>query len=380
MDVCERHKVTTTTVKAGELDLATPSGRAIARTLGAWARFEVEHKSERIRRQQAQAAAEGKWLGGYPPFGWNMHADGTVTINETQAREVRSACAQLLAGTSMGSIVKDLNGRGVTTVTGKPWSYATLRQVVKRPRNAGLATYHGEIVGRSEFPPIVSEDIWRAVVAYVGNPARRRSQSNRLRYLLPGLALCPCGSTVGSASASTGDGETYRKVYRCRERRGNGSHVARTVADVDKYVRRVAIERLSRDDAADLLVTGPDEDEASALADEAKALRKLIHEAGEMWERGTMPTAEYEERAGRLRERLAAVEAKQVPDPTTKVLKPAIEGDAAAVWDGWTIEERRAAVKALWTSITLLPVERRWSRVFHEETVDLSKWREDSRE
>lgn len=38
VDLCERRKVVTQTVKAGELDLSTPSGRAVARTLGAWAR------------------------------------------------------------------------------------------------------------------------------------------------------------------------------------------------------------------------------------------------------------------------------------------------------------------------------------------------------
>jgi len=47
VELCERRKITTQTVQAGELDLATPSGRAVARTLGAWSRFESEHKSER---------------------------------------------------------------------------------------------------------------------------------------------------------------------------------------------------------------------------------------------------------------------------------------------------------------------------------------------
>ena len=76
VDVCERRKVVTQTVKAGELDLTTPSGRAVARTLGAWARFEVEHKSERTRRAQRQAAEAGRWLGGRPPFGWDLRPDG----------------------------------------------------------------------------------------------------------------------------------------------------------------------------------------------------------------------------------------------------------------------------------------------------------------
>lgn len=36
----------TYTVKTGYLDLTTPSGRTVARQLGALARYEVEHKVE----------------------------------------------------------------------------------------------------------------------------------------------------------------------------------------------------------------------------------------------------------------------------------------------------------------------------------------------
>src|SRR5829696_8102553 len=42
IQTCEPRGVPTQTVKAGPIDLATPTGRAVARTVGAWARFEVE--------------------------------------------------------------------------------------------------------------------------------------------------------------------------------------------------------------------------------------------------------------------------------------------------------------------------------------------------
>src|ERR687893_2517674 len=45
IDLAERRGVVTHSVKAGPLDLASPSGRAVARTLCAWARFESEHKA-----------------------------------------------------------------------------------------------------------------------------------------------------------------------------------------------------------------------------------------------------------------------------------------------------------------------------------------------
>ncbi len=44
----------------GEIDLATPTGRLVARTLGAAARHESEYKGERQRRAARQAAEQGK--------------------------------------------------------------------------------------------------------------------------------------------------------------------------------------------------------------------------------------------------------------------------------------------------------------------------------
>ncbi|MGH3800706.1 MAG: recombinase family protein [Pseudonocardiaceae bacterium] len=46
----ESRDVPTHTVQAGPLDLSTPSGRMVARQLGAVARYESEHRSERVRR------------------------------------------------------------------------------------------------------------------------------------------------------------------------------------------------------------------------------------------------------------------------------------------------------------------------------------------
>ncbi len=55
--------------------------------------------------------------------------------------------------------------------------------MLKRPRNAGRSTYGGEVVGTSAWPLLLTEDTWRSVCAVLGDPARRRSSSNRLRWL-----------------------------------------------------------------------------------------------------------------------------------------------------------------------------------------------------
>lgn len=64
IDVIEAGKAVVHTVQAGPLDLSTPSGRLVARNLGAAARYESEHKAERIRRKHLESAEQGRWSGG----------------------------------------------------------------------------------------------------------------------------------------------------------------------------------------------------------------------------------------------------------------------------------------------------------------------------
>lgn len=55
---CDPRGVPTHGVKAGALGLSTLSGRLVARQLGAVARYEVEHASERIQQSDIPAIRE----------------------------------------------------------------------------------------------------------------------------------------------------------------------------------------------------------------------------------------------------------------------------------------------------------------------------------
>ncbi len=63
-------KVAVHTVKGGEIDLETPEGRLQARMLGTLARYESEHRSDRVRRAMDQNAERGIAHGGPRPYGW----------------------------------------------------------------------------------------------------------------------------------------------------------------------------------------------------------------------------------------------------------------------------------------------------------------------
>src|SRR3954447_11548242 len=125
INVCDPRGVITQTVKAGPLDLATPSGRMVARMLGSTARYEVEHMIERQQAAKLQAATSGRWKGGRRPFGYE--SDG-LTIRQSEAAEIRRATDDLLAGMSLHGIARDWNARGVTTSTGGAWKPTEVRK------------------------------------------------------------------------------------------------------------------------------------------------------------------------------------------------------------------------------------------------------------
>jgi site-specific DNA recombinase len=350
--VCDPRNIPTQTVKAGPLDLSTPSGRMVARLLGATARYEVEHMVERKQREREQAATDGRWAGGRRPYGYA--ADG-VTVIEAEAAEVRWASEQVLAGRSLRSIAVDLNARGKTTSTGGPWRQDTIRDVLLRPRNAGLMQHRGEVVGRAGWPPLVAEDLWRGVVAVLTDPSRRTNPGAPPRWLLSGLALCGvCGAIVrATSSGRSRSGGRVKPAYVC----ATGKHVVRDAAECDRLVIKVILERLSRPDAAELLVRGRTVDlprlhiRRSALEAELEDWRRLA-EAGEV----SPPSFARAEKG--ILERLREVDATIADASRGSALEGIADApDPAGVWAELDLDRRRAVVDELVT-VEVLPARK----------------------
>jgi site-specific DNA recombinase len=373
IDLCQRHRVTTQTVTAGEFDLATPTGKAVARTVGAWATQESEHKAERVRRAGLQKAKAGGWLGGTRPFGWQL-VDGVPKLDEAEAGEVREVAERLLAGRSLGSLVTDLNRRGVTTSTGRAWNYTSLRQVLTRPRNAGMLTYGGAVVDESTWPPILERQTWHDVCAVLNDPRRRRSTSNRLKWMLAGLAICgPCGGTLRSGGMAMRDG-TSATCYRCRQH-GEG-HVSRLAEPLDDYVGRLVVARLSRADAVHLLArpgARADGDGADPVRDLA-AMRERRRELNAMFLAGEITRAERAQMTEHLDERMAAAELLLDAAERPAVLAEFGQGrDAVDVWAELPIARRRAVVDLLMT-VTVNKPTLRGVKGFDADAVDI-EWK-----
>jgi site-specific DNA recombinase len=346
--VCERGGVPTQTVKAGPLDLATPSGRMVARQLGAVARYEVEHQIERQQRARLQAATAGRWSGGRRPYGYE--ADG-ATVIQAEADTLQWAAAQVLAGVSLNAIVAELNTRGARTSTGRPWKPTELSRVLVRPRNAGLMVHRGQVVGRADWPPILDEGTWRGVCAVLSDPGRRTNTSTARRWLLSGLAVCGvCGDPVRSTSAGTVHGRPTKPAYTCR----SGKHVVRDAAEVDRFVEQVILERLSRPDARELLAPDQTTDTAALHARDA-ALRGRLDELGRLYGEDVIDAPQLAQGTAAIRRQREQITAELAAASRGSVLAGVADApDPAKVWAGLDLSRRRAIVDTLAT-VTILP-------------------------
>jgi site-specific DNA recombinase len=336
IDLAERTGLRVETVKAGQLDLASASGRAVARTLGAWARFESEHKSDRIRRKLAENAANGKPHGGKRPYGWEFDKR---TIRESEAAVIREAYRRILAGEPIRALVRDFNTRGLFTTTGRKWTHATLLGVLKYARHAGLRTHKGTPVGNADWPALVPSETWRAVQRVLADPARVTTPGRAGRLnLLSGIATCAhCQGPlrVGHSRAT--------KAYRCAT-----GCVSRTRDLLERFITAVVVERLSRPDAARLLA--PDDDGAWEAAEQAaERVRQRLDDAAASFAAGNLTTRQLETITARLRPELAALEAAAAPPPDRSAVLGELvgAGDVAAVWERLSPDAQRAVVALL---------------------------------
>ena len=367
---CERAGVRLATV-SGDIDLSTDSGRLVGRILASVARGEMERKGARQRRANAQAAETGRptqWA--HRPFGYQADK---ITLVPAEAHAVAEACEQLLSGGSLRSIAQQWNAADLAPPQGAPqWKGQTVRAVLRNPRVGGLSAYKGEIVGAGSWPALVPESTWRAVRTLLDDPARG-PRTRGVRTLLGGVARCYCGAPAYGTRNSLG-----APAYRCRvmsgTRMGPGStgHVARLAGVVDDYVNELVIERLSRPDAADLLIDH-DRPDVEALRGRARALRARLEELGDEFAAGELPAAQLRRINERIATQLAEIEAELADAGRVSVLGSLVGvADVRAVWDGLELDRRRAVIDALMTITLFSPG--RGARVFDPDTVSI-KWR-----
>lgn len=262
------------------IDSSKEAGKLMISVLSAVAEIERENIRVQTMEGRIQKAREGKWNGGFAPYGYQL-VNGKLEINEEEAVAIRTIYDQYV-NTDIGSngISKYLENHGIRKIqrqNGKnPLFDAHLvRLILKNPVYCGKIAYgrrktekvHGtrneyHLVEQDNFllvdglhEAIIPEDVWNAAQAKLIAQAKKYEHVNKGKdertHLLSGIVKCPvCGAGMygNKCIKYKKDGSKYKDFfyYGCKHRNMQRGHKC----DYKKQIR----EELLDDAVAEVIV------------------------------------------------------------------------------------------------------------------------------
>lgn len=338
----------------GEYDLTSASGKKHFREQLVGAAYESDRLSTRVSRGKRMKAMRGESNHSSRPFGFEP--DG-VAVREGEAEVLRELAVRLLAGESQDAMIVELNERGVLTSQGKPWTRASLRQVLTRPRNAGLIEYRGQVVSKLPGEPILEQDTYDQVLALYAS--RRPGRPISDAYLCSGTIHCglcehPLSGRPRRNMAPYPDGEPKRQ-YWCQPRSHNGGcgRIAADQRELDRHVGILVVAILSdpRHSAAVEAAAATVGEQRRTLDGEIAEAEHVANQLADRLGRGEMNLARYDKATGPLDRRLADLRRRRAEldaEPAATVgpeVVAASRADWERRWEDAEVPERRVLLR-----------------------------------
>jgi site-specific DNA recombinase len=113
------------------IDTTSAAGKMVFRMLAVLSEFERDLVSERTSAALAHKRSNGYKTGGTLPFGYDVDSKGKLFTNDAEQEVARLIQSKRNQGTTLRAIAEELNSKGYTGKTGKPWSAQTVNAVVK---------------------------------------------------------------------------------------------------------------------------------------------------------------------------------------------------------------------------------------------------------
>ena len=227
------------------IDSSKDAGKLMISVLSAVAEIERENIRVQTMEGRMQKAREGKWNGGFAPYGYSL-IDGKLEVNEEEAVAIRTIFDQYVnTDLEANGIAKYLENHGIDKIarqngTNPLFDAALIRRIIQNLVYSGKISYgrrrtekvHGT---RNEYRQVrkddyllvdglhealVSEEVWEQAQVKVAAQAKKYEKVNRDKgekiHLLSGILKCPvCGSGMygNKAIKKRKDGSNYKDFY-----------------------------------------------------------------------------------------------------------------------------------------------------------------------
>ena len=259
------------------LDSSKEIGKVMISIVSAVAEMERENILIQTMEGRLQKAREGKWNGGFAPYGYKL-IDGFLEINDDEAQAVRMIY-DLYVHKKLGlrSIAHYLDVHGIhkqlrNSIKGELFSADYIKGILKNPIYCGKIAYgrrktekikgsrkerrvnnpDGCMISDGIHQPLVSVADWEAAQMLL--EAKRNTHSRDYSkakhvHLLSGIVKCPmCGASMyGIKSVKRRkDGTAYKAFYYygCKHRRGDKRHKCTNKKNIPSEIIETAVAEI----------------------------------------------------------------------------------------------------------------------------------------
>jgi DNA invertase Pin-like site-specific DNA recombinase len=321
--------------------------------LAAIAELERSLIIQRTKAGREAARSRGKFVGAPRLYGFLPDRSAVVPQEVQILMEVTE---RILSGESVGSIVRDLNARAISSTTGKHWRSNTLRQVME---NANLAP----IIGREE------SDRLRRIFS---DPSRKR-QGVPAKHLLSGIVRCQCNAKMYVTPRAGAGKPRYRCFHNAEINRCGKTQVAAHL--LEDYVTKEVIRWLS---GPGLVVVRNrlmqlDRD-LSLLAQKLHADEQELIELAKVKDQRNLSIQEWLALRDPIEARIKSAHELLDKEPVMLALTniPSTRTELEAAWETWDMERKRSVLKAAIARLKVFPTTSRGPGHFDEDRVQLT--------
>jgi site-specific DNA recombinase len=116
------------------IETTSASGKMVFRMLSVLNEFERDLVSERTRSAVAYKRARGERVSGVVPYGSALGEDGrTLVPDPAELAAIGDVRRWHAGGWTLRRMAAELQARGLPTRSGRPWSFSSVRDILKRP-------------------------------------------------------------------------------------------------------------------------------------------------------------------------------------------------------------------------------------------------------
>lgn len=196
----------------------TAAGRFAARSMMNVNQFYSENMAEDIRRGLYDNASNCMATGRLP-YGYKPDETLHYVIDEPKAVVIREIFARVASREPFVDICRDLNSRGIPSLSGKPWGRSSFNRLLNNERYRGIYIY-SDIRVEGGIPRIISDELFFKVQEVLKTKTNPRGRHRDVGdYLLTGKLFCgKCGSPMTGISGTSRTGHLHY-YYSCQKRR-----------------------------------------------------------------------------------------------------------------------------------------------------------------